>query len=223
MYHARGWVLHHNTDVWRATAPIDFANVGIWPTGGAWLLTHVWEHYLFTGDTKRSEAVLPDLRARRSSSSPRWSKSRRTAGWSLPEHVARTRRRSSPGRRWTTASCATCSRRRPRPREILDVDRRFRQKVLAARERLAPFQVGKYGQLQEWLAGHRPRERLAPPPLAPVRAVSQQPDHCRRDPKLFAAAKKSLLGRGDAATGWSLAWKLNLWAALPTAITPTCC
>ena len=49
-YSARGWVLHHNTDLWRGTAPIDASNHGIWPTGGAWLSTHLWEHYLFTGD-----------------------------------------------------------------------------------------------------------------------------------------------------------------------------
>ena len=59
MYHAHGWVLHHNTDLWRATAPIDFANVGIWPVGGAWLLTHVWEHYLYTGDRKTLETFYP--------------------------------------------------------------------------------------------------------------------------------------------------------------------
>jgi alpha-L-fucosidase 2 len=211
MYHAPGWVLHHNTDGWRATAPIDFATVGISPTGGAWLLTNVWEHYLYTGDLETLRAFYPIYKG--------------SAEFFLATLV------EEPTHHWLV-TCPSVSpehgglvagptmdesilrdlfEQTARISEILNVDPDFRQKVLDARARLAPFQIGKYGQLQEWLQdidrendSHRHPSHLYG--LFPSAQITSA------DPKLFAAAKKSLLGRGDAATGWSLAWKLNLWA-----------
>lgn len=98
--------------------------------------------------------------------------------------------------------------------EILGVDEDFRQEVLATRALLAPFEIGKYGQLQEWLQdkdrewdGHRHLSHLYG--LFPSAQITRD-----GDPKIFAAAKKSLIGRGMGATGWSLAWKENLWARI---------
>ena len=211
MYHARGWVCHHNTDIWRATAPIDGPNFGMWPMGGAWLATHLWEHYQFTGDKKFLADVYPIFKGASEfyldvlieepkhhwlvlcpSMSPEHGGV--VAGPAMDQEIMRDLFEQ-------TAKTA----------EILGLDSDFRKKVLATRERLAPAQIGKYGQLQEWLEdkdrefdSHRhPSHLYALFPSAQI-----NPD----TPELFKAAIKSLEGRGDAGTGWSLGWKINLWA-----------
>jgi alpha-L-fucosidase 2 len=211
MYHAPGWVLHHNTDAWRATAPIDGALFGIWPTGGAWLLTNVWEHYLYTGDVETLRSFYPIFKG----SCEFFLATlvvEPTHGWLVtcpsvsPEHgelVAGPTMDESILRDLfaQTAEIST----------ILGADEEFRQKVLVARQKLAPFQIGKYGQLQEWL-DDIDRETDSHRHLSHLYALFPSNQITAEDPQLFAAAKQSLLGRGDAATGWSLAWKMNLWA-----------
>ena len=120
-YGTGGWVAHHNTDLWRAPGPIDGAFWGLWPTGGAWLCTQLWQHYEFTGDTAFLAARLPMARRVRQSSSWRTSsRIRRTARFrrarrSPPSTHITPVCRSRAARRWTTRSCATCSRRPRRP------------------------------------------------------------------------------------------------------------
>ena len=116
-YGARGWVLHHNTDLWRATGPIDGAKWGLWPTGGAWLCAQLWDHVAFAGDDALvAPALSAARRARRSSSSICWCRCRARIGWS-PARRSRPRtstpkaRRCGWARRWTTRSCAICSTR----------------------------------------------------------------------------------------------------------------
>ena len=74
-YRAGGWVAHHNTDLWRGTAPVDGAQWGMWPMGGAWLCLHLWEHYLYTGDVEHLKNSYPIMRARPDSS---WMRSSKT-------------------------------------------------------------------------------------------------------------------------------------------------
>lgn len=211
MYHAKGWVCHHNTDIWRATAPIDSA-VGFWPVGGAWLTTDLWEHYQFLGDRKFLEESYPILKG--------------ASQFFLDMLI------EEPSHKWLV-TCPSTSREHgglvagptmdleilrdlftqtAQASEILDVDADFRKSVLATRERLAPFQVGKYGQLQEWLDDldnpkdtHRHLSHLYG--LFPGALFT--PDGNSR---IFAAAKRSLIQRGTVGPGWSLAWKENLWA-----------
>jgi alpha-L-fucosidase 2 len=213
MYHARGWVTHHNTDIWRATAPIDSA-VGFWPMGGAWLTTHLWQHYLFSGDRKFLEESYPIMKGASQffldtlveepahkwlvncpSMSPEHGGL--VAGPAMDESILRD----------LFAETAQAS-------EILGVDADFRKAILATRDRLAPFQVGQYGQLQEWLDDldnpsdtHRHLSHLYG--LFPGAQIT--PDG---DPKIYEAAKTSLIERGTIGPGWSLAWKENLWARL---------
>jgi alpha-L-fucosidase 2 len=211
MYHAPGWVLHHNTDGWRATAPIDFANVGIWPTGGAWLLTNVWQHYLYTGDVETLKEFYPIYRGACEFFLATLVKEP-VHGWLVtcpsvsPEHGGLV-----AGPTMDESILRDLFQQTADISQVLGVDADFREKVLAAREELAPFQIGKYGQLQEWLQdidrefdSHRHESHLYG--MFPSNQITAE------DPRLFAAAKKSLVGRGDGATGWSLAWKLNLWA-----------
>jgi len=221
-YNAGGWVVHHNTDLWRAAAPIDGPNSGMWPLGGAWLCQNLWEHYCFTGDKKYLEQIYPAMQGAAQffldtlieepthhwlvtcpSLSPENkhpdSNTSICAGPTMDMEILRD----------LFANCINAS-------EILGKDKSFRDQVRAARDRLAPLQIGSAGQLQEWLKDwdlqakdihHRHVSHLYG--LYP----SDQIDF-RTTPDLAAAVKKSLEIRGDQATGWATAWRINLWARL---------
>ncbi len=220
-YGAKGWVCHHNTDIWRGTAPVDGAFWGMWPTGGAWLCRSLWEHYEFTHDRAALKEHYPILRG--------------AAEFFLDALM------EEPGHRWlvTCPSVSPENGHHPdasicagptmdnqilrdlfesvvRASEILGVDAAFRDRTRGAQTRLAPTQIGKLGQLQEWLEdwdgaapeqNHRHVSHLYG--LFPSQQITR-----RATPEQFAAARKSLEMRGDMATGWSLAWKINLWARL---------
>jgi alpha-L-fucosidase 2 len=221
MYGARGWVAHHNTDLWRATAPIDGPQYGMWPMGGAWLLQNLWEHYQFTGDKKYLKEIYPAMKGsaqffldtlveepthHRLVTSPSLSPENKhpggasiCAGPTMDLEILRD----------LFANCMQAS-------EILGTDKNFRQQLAAARARLAPLQIGGAGQLQEWLEDwdtnapdvhHRHVSHLYG--LFPGGQID-----VRTTPDLAAAAKKSLEIRGDKATGWATAWRINLWARL---------
>ncbi|MDQ3816002.1 MAG: glycoside hydrolase N-terminal domain-containing protein, partial [Armatimonadota bacterium] len=211
MYKADGWVTHHNTDLWRATAPIDAA-VGFWPTGGAWLTTHLWEHYLFTGDRKFLESVYPIFKGASQffmdilveEPTHKWLV---TCPSMSPEHGGLV-----AGPTMDMSILRDLFAQTAKASEILGVDADFRKTVLATRARLAPFQVGKFGQLQEWLEDvdtqkdtHRHLSHLYG--LFPSAQITRD-----GDAKIFEAARKSLVMRGTIGPGWSLAWKENLWA-----------
>ena len=214
-YGCRGWVLHHNTDIWRGTAPINASNHGIWVTGGAWLCLHLWERYLFSQDktflASRAYPVMKDAALffldfliedpgtgwliSTPSNSPEIGGL--VAGPTMDHQIIRN----------LFANCIEASR-------ILGVDQDFREKLIENLKRIAPNQIGKYGQLQEWLEDkddpenhHRHVSHLWG--LFPGNEITQ-----RRTPELFNAARKSLRFRGDGGTGWSMAWKINFWARL---------
>ena len=212
-YGCRGWVLHHNTDLWRGTAPINASNHGIWVTGGAWLCQHLWEHYAFTGDkeflSKRAyplmkgaamffiDFLIEDPKTGWLISTPSNSPENGglVAGPAMDHQIIRD----------LFANCIEASK-------ILNVDKEFREKLAELRSRIAPNQIGQYGQLQEWLEDkddpkneHRHVSHLFG--LHPGREITR-----RGTPELFAAARKSLEFRGDGGTGWSMAWKVNFWA-----------
>jgi alpha-L-fucosidase 2 len=221
MYGASGWVAHHNTDLWRATGPIDFADSGMWPSGGAWLCDHLWDHYQFSGDKKYLKDVYPVMRGAAQffldtlvedptnhwlvtcpSVSPENQHpfgSAVCAGPAMDEEILRD----------LFSNCIEASK-------ILDTDPDFRQQLEQARARLAPLQIGKQGQLQEWLGDwdaqaqeqqHRHISHLYA--LFPSAQITP-----RGTPELAEAAKVSLNKRGDITTGWAIAWRINCWARL---------
>ena len=221
MYGARGWVAHHNTDLWRATAPIDGPNWGMWPTGGAWLCLHLWDRYEFSGDKAVLDRIYPVLKGSavffldtlQPSPDGKWlvtnpsispenghpKGSAVCAGPAMDQQILRDLFAN-------TVKAAT----------ILGVDKELQEQLAAARKRLAPDHVGSAGQLQEWLedwdmqAGdkhHRHVSHLYG--LYPGRDL-----HRRDTPELAAAVKKSLDFRGDKATGWATAWRIGLWTHL---------
>ena len=220
-YGARGWVCHHNTDLWRQTAPIDGPLWGFWPTGGAWLCTHLWDHYEFSGDKEflaRAYGVMkgaaeffldtlvPEPKHNWLVTCPSISPENKhpagvaiCAGPTMDTQIIRD----------LFSQCA-------RAAEILGIDKALAARLAEVQRRLPPMQVGKDGQLQEWLDDwdleaperqHRHVSHLYG--LFPSDQITR-----RRTPDLFAAARKSLELRGDVGTGWSLAWKINLWARL---------
>ncbi|HWX21994.1 MAG TPA: glycoside hydrolase family 95 protein [Candidatus Binatia bacterium] len=212
-YGARGWVLHHNTDIWRGTAPINASNHGIWVVGGAWLCHHLWEHYLFTGDKEflrkrgypaMKEAALffanflvEDPKTGRLISGPSNSPEQGglVMGPTMDHQIIRDLFAN-------TAAAAAA----------LGVDQEFAAHLDEMRKRIAPNQIGKHGQLQEWLEDkddpantHRHCSHLWG--VYPGWEITP-----RGTSELCAAAKQSLLFRGDGGTGWSKAWKINFWA-----------
>ncbi len=220
MYGARGWVAHHNTDIWRATAPIDSADSGMWPTGGAWLCLHLWDRYEFSGDPQVLKRIYPIMKG--------------AAEFFIdtlqedPTHKWLVTNPSSSPENWHPGGplCVGPTMDNQILRDLfantitaatlLGVDADFRKELDSARARLAPNQIGSAGQLQEWLADwdletgdrhHRHVSHLYG--LYPGRDIS-----LRETPELAQAVKKSLELRGDKATGWATAWRICLWTHL---------
>jgi alpha-L-fucosidase 2 len=214
-YAAQGWVLHHNTDLWRGTAPINNSNHGIWPTGGAWLAQHLAMHWEYGGnraflrDTAYAimrdaalfflDQLTVDPRTGRLVSGP--SNSPEQGGLVMGPTMDHAIIRDLFG------SVIAAS-------ETLGVDAPLRARLASARARIAPNHVGRLGQLQEWLEDrddstneHRHVSHLWG--LHPGREIT-----ARGTPDLYAAARRSLVFRGDGGTGWSMAWKINFWARL---------
>ena len=223
-YGARGWVAHHNTDLWRATAPIDGPQWGMWPAGGAWLCLHLWERYEYTGAKEFLARVYPAMKG--------------AAQFFLDTLV------EEPKHHWLVTN-PSLSPENPHPfgtsvvagptmdsqilrdlftnciraAEILGLDSDFSAELKRTRARLAPNQIGGAGQLQEWIEDWDTR---APEPQH--RHVSHlygffpsSQITLRGAPELAAAVRKSLEMRGDLTTGWAIAWRINLWARLQDA------
>lgn len=224
MYGARGWVAHHNTDLWRCTGPVDQAFYGTWPHGGAWLSTHLWQHYLFTGDKDFLREAYPVLKGAADFYMD-FLVPHPAYGWMVavpsmsPEH--------GPGGEdanrvstivagctmdnqivWDALNDALEAAR------ALGEPQGYQDSLRAMMDRLPPMQIGRHGQLQEWLEdvddpADRHRHISHAYGLYPGAQISPY-----TRPLLFQAARNTMLQRGDEATGWSIGWKINLWARL---------
>ncbi|MCZ8518578.1 MULTISPECIES: glycoside hydrolase family 95 protein [Paenibacillus] len=225
-YGCRGWTAHHNSDIWAQSAPVGGYGHGdpvwaYWPMAGAWLSAHLWERYAFGREAAylreqaypvMKEAALFCLDWLVEDSGGRLV----TAPSTSPEH------RFVTGEGGYAAVTAAATMDLALIRDlftncieaagILGADAAFREELRAALARLLPLQIGQYGQLQEWMRDfededvhHRHVSHLYG--VYPGRALTAQ-----EEPELFAAARQSLERRGDEGTGWSLAWKICLWA-----------
>ena len=220
LYECRGWTVHHNTDLWRMAGPVDGASY-VWPLGGAWLSQHLWQHYLYTGDQAFLKTAYPALKGAADFfldflvEHPKY-------GWMVCA-PSMSPEQGPPGTgTMITAGCTMDTQ------IVLDAltsvlsatqllypaNTSYRDSLQSMIKRLPPMQIGKHNQLQEWLADvddpnndHRHVSHLYG--LYPSNQISPY-EH----PQLFQAAKRSLLYRGDMATGWSIGWKINLWARL---------
>jgi len=227
MYGCGGWVAHHNTDLWRIAGPVDGTTWGMFPTGGAWLTTHLWQHYLYTGDKAFLEKYYPVMKRATDflidymQTYPEDGAVKQAVGWLVtnptvsPEH-------GPMGKNTTVTAGSTMDNQ-----IVFDA---FSQVIAAAKilgkeessilnlqssiDKLPPMQIGRYGQLQEWLIDgddpkdeHRHISHLYG--LYPSNQISPF-----SHPDLFTAAANTLNQRGDMATGWSLGWKINFWARM---------
>jgi len=221
MYGASGWVAHHNTDLWRASAPIDGALWGMWPTGGAWLCLHLWDRYDFSGDRRTLKEIYPLMKGACEffldtlQVDP-------SSGYLVtnpsisPENIHPDGVAVCAGPTMDMQILRDLFANTLKAAKILDRDEEFQTKLEAARAKLTPNKIGSAGQLQEWQQDwdmqvpeihHRHVSHLYG--LFPGRDIT-----LRGTPDLAAAAKKSLEIRGDKSTGWATAWRINLWAHL---------
>lgn len=217
LYGARGWVLHHNTDLFRMTGAID-GPWGVWPTGGAWLCQHMWERYLFTGDTKFLATVYPAMKGACEFFLDVLYKDPKT-GWSIVSPSASPENAHqgfsiSGGTTMDNQLVFALFTNTLKAAKILGLDAGFAETLRGQLAMLAPMQIGQHNQLQEWMEDwddpndkHRHISHLWG--LFPGNQISPY-----RYPELFEAAKTSLVYRGDISTGWSMGWKVNCWARL---------
>ena len=220
MYGCQGWVAHHNTDLWRIAGPVDGTTWGMFPTGGAWLTTHIWQQYLFTGDKKMLEQYYPVMKGA-ADFLVDYMRIHPEYGWLVtvptvsPEH-------GPMGKRTTVTAGSTMDNQ-----IVFDVlssviaagkalgkDVAQYASVVSPLSQLPPMQIGRHGQLQEWLwDGDNPKDEHRHIShlfgLYPSNQISPF-----SNPELFAACANTLKQRGDMATGWSLGWKTNFWARM---------
>lgn len=221
MYGARGWVAHHNTDIWRATGAVDGALWGVWNAAGGWTSQHLWEHYLYSGDKKFLATVYPVMKEAATfyvdflveEPVHHWLVSNPDMS---PENSPRGRGGASidAGTTMTNQIIFDIFSSTIKAAEVLKKDDAFIDTLRQMRKSLPPMQVGQYGQLQEWLEdlddpkdNHRHISHLYG--LFPSNQISAY-----RTPALYNAAKTTLLQRGDISTGWSMGWKVNWWARM---------
>jgi alpha-L-fucosidase 2 len=221
MYGARGWMAHHNTDIWRATGAIDGAFWGMWIAGGGWTSQHLWQHYLYHGDKAYLAKIYPILKGAATFYAdflvehPKYKWLVVNPG-SSPENAPAAHEGSSldAGTTMDNQIAFDVFSSTIRAAEILKKDAAFTDSLRQMRKRLPPMHVGQHGQLQEWLDDvddpndhHRHVSHLYG--LFPSDQISAY-----RTPELFSAARTTLLHRGDVSTGWSMGWKVNWWARL---------
>ena len=221
MYGARGWMAHHNTDIWRATGAVDDAFWGVWLDGGGWTSQHLWEHYLYSGDKAYLETIYDVLKGAAIFyvdflvEHPKYK-------WLVlnpdmsPENAPAAHQGSSldAGTTMSNQIILDVFSTAIKAAEILKKDEALVDTLKRMRDRLPPMHVGQHGQLQEWLDdvddpkdNHRHVSHLYG--LFPSDQISPY-----RTPDLYSAAKTTLAHRGDISTGWSMGWKVNWWARL---------
>lgn len=221
MYGARGWMAHHNTDIWRITGPVDAIFWGIWSGGGAWTSQHLWDHFQYSGDMDYLKSIYPILKG---------------AAMFYVDFLVK-----HPDKPWLVVNPGTSPENAPaahngssldagttmdnqlvfdafsaviQASEMLGKDQSFADSLRTMRDQLPPMQIGKHGQLQEWLDDiddpndhHRHISHLYG--LFPSNQISPL-----RTPELYSASKNTLIQRGDVSTGWSMGWKVNWWARM---------
>ena len=227
MYGCKGWMAHHNTDLWRIAGPVDGTPWGMFPTGGAWLSTHLWQHYLYTGDKQFLADYFPVMKGAADflidymQPYPANGEVKQAKGWLMtvptvsPEHGPQGKGTNvTAGSTMDNQICFDVLSQVIQAAKILGKDSSSLFTFHSSLQNLPPMQIGRYGQLQEWLIDaddpkdeHRHISHLYG--LYPSNQISPY-----THPELFTAAANTLQQRGDMATGWSLGWKINFWARM---------
>jgi len=230
MYGARGWTLHHNTDLWRTTGAVDNGSVGVWPTCNAWFCSHLWEKYLFSGDKQYLAEIYPVLKGCAQFFQDFLVKDPNTGYMVVcpsnsPEnHPGIGSYTDDNGKSMNCALFGGVAmdnqmvydvlKNTAEAARILGTDAELADQLDALKAQLTPYKIGKYGQIQEWQEdwdkennSHRHLSHLWG--AYPGNQVSPY-----TNPTVYQAVHKSLVGRGDAARGWSIGWKVCQWARM---------
>ena len=221
MYGAKGWMLHHNTDLWRMTGAIDGAYWGMWPCGGAWLSQQLWYKYIYNGNKEYLSSIYPILKSA-SEFFDDFLTEEPEHKWLVVSPSVSPENSPSVHPEYSITAGATIDNQLVfdlfsetiQAAKILNEDKKFVEVLESKLQKLPPMQIGHWGQLQEWLHDwDSPEDKNRHVShlygLYPSNQISPF-----RNPKLFEAAKTSLIARGDESTGWSMGWKVNLWARL---------
>ena len=212
-YNARGWVLHHNTDIWRGAAPINASDHGIWVGGSGWMAHHYWEHFLFGRDTSFLRNTAWPVMKSAAMFYADFLVADPATGWlvSCPSNSPETGGLVS-GPTMDHQIIKSLFRACIEADKILDANDAFVDTLESLLPRIAPYRIGRFGQLQEWMDDiddpdnkHRHVSHLWG--VHPGKEINW-----KDNPEFMEAARKSLEARGDEGTGWSLAWKINFWA-----------
>jgi len=221
MYGMPGWVMHHNTDIWRNTGAIDGVFWGLWPCGGAWLCQHLWYKYLYSGNKEYLKSVYPVLKSA-SQFYQSFLIEEPTHKWLIvsptnsPENSPSCHPEFSisAGTAMSTQLVADLFDITIRSAEILKTDKDLIVDLKTKMKHLPPHMIGQHGQLQEWLEdwdnpkdNHRHISHLYA--IFPSNQISPY-----RNPELTESVRNTLIQRGDPSTGWSMNWKINCWARL---------
>jgi len=224
-YGAGGFVAHHNTDLWRVATPVDGARWGLWPMGGAWLATHLYEHYAFGGDIDFLRRAYPTMKEASEFILDFLVEDEQGRLVTNPSHSPENAFIDAEGREGVLCVGATMDfgiirelfGDTGKAATILGEDPEPRARLQGALDRLPPYQIGRHGQLQEWLfdfdevePGHRHVSHLFA--LHPGHSITR-----RGTPELAGAARVALerrLAHGGGGTGWSRAWVVNFFARL---------
>lgn len=222
MYGCRGWVLHHNTDLWRMNGAVDRDYCGVWPTSNAWLCQHLWDRYLYSGDEEFLKWAYPIMKSAAEFFVDFLVEDPNTGYMVVAPSTSPENRPRTVGFNANVFAGITMDNQlvfdlfsnTVRAAEILDRDTLFCDTITTLKYRLPPMQVGQYGQLQEWFEDwdspkdrHRHVSHLWG--VYPGYQISPY-----RTPVLQEAARTTLLHRGDPSTGWSMGWKVCLWARM---------
>ncbi|MDA3816686.1 MAG: glycoside hydrolase family 95 protein, partial [Prolixibacteraceae bacterium] len=221
MYGADGWVTHHNTDIWRICGPVDGSYWGMWPMGGVWLSQHLFDKYEYSGDTEYLRSVY-DIMKGAVEFCLDYMVEEPENGWMVvvpsnsPENSPSAHKSSSisAGTTMDNQLVFDLLTKTIKAASILNVDDELVAEMERVLKLLPPMQIGQHGQLQEWMYDwdnpndkHRHVSHLYG--LFPSNQISPY-----RTPELADASRTSLIHRGDPSTGWSINWKINLWARL---------
>ena len=222
MYGCRGWVSHHNTDLWRMTGAVDKPYSGAWPTSNAWLCQHLWNRYLYSGDKQYLQSVYPMMKGAAEFFVDFMVKDPRNGYLVVcpsvsPENGPKTIKRKAnlyADISMDNEMVADLLTHTAAAAGILGKDKAFADTLLYMRSQIRPIRIGQHGQIQEWAEDwdspadkHRHVSHLWA--MYPGTEISPF-----RSPSAFNATKQSLIQRGDHSTGWSMGWKVCLWAHL---------
>jgi alpha-L-fucosidase 2 len=226
-YHANGWVVHHNSDIWATSNPVGELGKGDpkwanWYMGANWLSRHLWEHYKYTGNKEYLKEVYPIIKGAAQFTLEWLQEDKDVHLVTMPSTSPENDYYFNGSKKGVVTVASTMDMAIIRDlfantmeaTDVLNTDKDFKDTIAKANAKLLPYQIGSKGQLQEWYKdfedvdpNHRHTSHLYA--LHPANSISPI-----STPKLADAARRTLELRGDDGTGWSLAWKVNMWARL---------